>query len=127
MDLKDVYRWTTEYTLFINLNKIEWVVLNPEELQKFYYDNYLDHKSWNFVTDDFINHKPIGMHYLSFSQESPDKRYLLGLCKNKIGKKTINLVTLLLSFNLLAIFFIGSFIIPVNIFITRANKTGSIP
>ena len=42
MELKHIYKWTRDYTLGVNLNKIEWIVLNPEELQKFYYDNYLD-------------------------------------------------------------------------------------
>lgn len=89
MELKDIYKWTRDYTWGINLNKIQWMVLNPEELQQFYYDNYLDRDLWNFATDDLINHKPVGMHYLSFSQEGPDKKYLLGICDNKIGKKTI--------------------------------------
>ena len=89
MELKHTYKWTRDYTLGVNLNKIEWIVLNPEELQKFYYDNYLDFDLWNYATDDIINHKPVGMHYLSFSQEGPDKKYLLGICDNKIGKKTI--------------------------------------
>lgn len=89
MELKDIYKWIREYTLFVNLNNIEWIVLNPNELQKFYYDNYLDYDLWNFVTDDIVSHKPIGMHYLSYSQEGPDKKYLLGICDNKIGKKTI--------------------------------------
>lgn len=89
MELSDVYKWTRQYTWGINLNKIEWIVLDPDELQKFYYDNYLDFDTWNFATDDLLHRKPVGMHYLSFSQEGPDKRYLLGVCDNKIGKKTI--------------------------------------
>ncbi len=89
MELSDIYRWTREYTWGINLKNIEWIVLNSEELHKFYDDNYLDFDAWNYATDDILNHKPVGMHYLSFSQEGPDKKYLLGICNNKIGKKTI--------------------------------------
>ena len=89
MELRDIYRWTREYTWGINLKNIEWIVLNSEELHKFYDDNYLDYDAWNYATDDILNHKPVGMHYLSFSQEGPDIKYLLGICNNKIGKKTI--------------------------------------
>ena len=40
MELRDIYRWTREYTWGINLKNIEWIVLNSEELHKFYDDNY---------------------------------------------------------------------------------------
>ena len=89
MELNDIYRFTREYTWGIDLSKIEWVVMDTYHLMDFFDKNYLDYKTWNYATDDLLDQKPVGMHYLSFRKESPDMRYLLGICPNMIGKNTI--------------------------------------
>lgn len=89
MELKDIYRWTREYTWGIDASKIEWVVMDTYHLMEFFDKNYLDVDCWNYATDDLLDHHPVGMHYLTFRRESPDMRYLIGMCDNKIGRKTI--------------------------------------
>ena len=69
MELKDVYRWTREYTWGIDLSKIDWVVMDTYQLMDFFDNNYLDYNSWNYATDDLLDHHPVGMHYLSFRKE----------------------------------------------------------
>ena len=89
MDKNVINRWINEYTCDINLNNIEWVVMNCYDLQEFYNNNYFDYSVYSCVSDEPIENKPLGMHYLPFSKESVDMKYLLGLCKNSIEKKTI--------------------------------------
>lgn len=89
MELKDIYKWIREYTWGIKIENIEWIVLGTDELQKFFDDNYLDYDSWNYATDDIVEHKPVGMHYLPFSRQSVNMKHLLGICDNSTGKKTI--------------------------------------
>lgn len=89
MELKDVYRWIREYTWGINISDIEWLVLDNKEMRSFFDKNYLDLKTWNYATDDLLDKKPVGLCYLSFNRECVNMRHLIGVCKNKINKKTI--------------------------------------
>lgn len=89
MEQNDIYKWIREYTLGIDISNIEWLLLDNSEMSNFFHDNYLDSETWNYATDDLIDHKPVGLHYLSFNRDCVNMKHLIGVCKNMIGKKTI--------------------------------------
>ena len=89
MELNEVHKWINNYISGLNIDSIDWVILDNLELQKFYDENYLDKTNWKYVTDDLLFKKPIGMHYLSFDTDTPNIKFFLGICNNIIGKKTI--------------------------------------
>ena len=89
MEQNDIYKWIREYTLGIDISNIEWMLLDNNETRQFFEDNYLDSETWNYATDDLIDHKPVGLHYLSFNRDCVNMKHLIGVCKNMIGKKTI--------------------------------------
>ena len=69
MELKDIYKWIREYTWGIDISNIEWLLLDNSEMLNFFHDNYLDFNTWNYATDDLLDHKPVGLHYLSFNRD----------------------------------------------------------
>ena len=89
MELKDIYKWIREYTWGIDISNIEWLLLDNSEMLNFFHDNYLDFNTWNYATDDLLDHKPGGLHYLSFDRDCVNMKHLIGVCKNMINKKTI--------------------------------------
>ena len=89
MEKKDVYRWIRDYTHCLNLNNIEWLVLSEKELHEFFYKNYLDDKTWTFVTDNCFIRQPLGMPFMRYDFGNLNNKYFIGVCQNIIGKKTI--------------------------------------
>ncbi|MBR3661048.1 MAG: hypothetical protein IKN63_03990 [Bacilli bacterium] len=92
MDKKIILKWENEYIHGVNLENIEWIKLNNIDLRKFYEENYLDRKLWQYVSiKSGIFNCPFGLYYLTIDAPSSliDYNYLLGIVDNKIGKKTI--------------------------------------
>ena len=88
-------RWKSEYIDGVDLDDIEYLNLTADELNKFFDENYIDETIWGYVSDQKLTTKPIGLVYLDyqlFNLKNPfekEKKYLIGVVKNKKGKKTI--------------------------------------
>ena len=88
-------RWKKDYIDGINIQQIEYLILNEEALKHFIVDNYFDDESCSFVSRQLDHYRPIGLKYLMFNNEvkndpyTQNKRYLLGVCVNNKGTKTI--------------------------------------
>lgn len=89
MDENKINRWIDEYTSEVDLSQIEWLVMDTYGLLEFYDKNYVDKELDEAVSEDIMHFHALGMHYVPMRKESPDIRYLVGICKNKIGKKTL--------------------------------------
>ena len=89
MDENKINRWIDEYTTDIDLSQMEWLVMDTYSLLEFYDKNYVDEELDEAVSEDITHFNALGMHYVPMRKESPDIRYLVGICKNKIGKKTL--------------------------------------
>lgn len=95
-------KWINEYIENINLDRIEWIKLNIDELNDFFYENYFDKNICQYVCDDSDSSYPIllGMHYLNLHDSISNKiykySYLLGIADNNINKKTIVAATIYL-------------------------------
>lgn len=82
-------KWQSEYIDYVDISDIEWIKLNPEELQTFFDENYFDKELYKWVAtygNSFIT--PFGLHYLNFDPLG-GMTTLLGVVDNNIGKKTI--------------------------------------
>lgn len=84
-------KWFKGYVEGVNLENIEWVKLNYDQLMKFYYKYYFDDDYEEFVMsrgedDSFL---PFGMTYLPINPGTSRDEYILGLCDNQSGTKTI--------------------------------------
>jgi len=92
---KTFKRWIREYIDDVDINNIEYVTFTEEELESFILENYMDTMNYRLVSRQNDPYRPIGLVYLSFNEiktNNPyekEKRYLIGICKNKKGKKTI--------------------------------------
>lgn len=88
-------KWKKQYIDNVDLSNIEYLDLSPEELRQFLYENYLDQSSWTYVSSEKFAARPIGLVYLDydfFDLKNPyekNKRFLIGVVKNNINKKTI--------------------------------------
>lgn len=84
-------KWCKDYIEGLDLTKIEWKHFNCYELMKFYYKNYFDEDYQTFVMerDEDNNFVPFGMKYLTINPNSTREQYILGLCENSNGTKTI--------------------------------------
>ena len=89
MDENKINRWIDEYTNDVDLSQMEWLVMDTYSLMEFYDKNYVDEELDEAVSEDITHFNALGMHYVPMRKESPDIRYLVGICKNKIGKKTL--------------------------------------
>ena len=88
MDEEKKERWKQQYNT-VDLNSLEWVVMDTYALLAFYDKNYVDEELDEAVSEDIMLYHALGMHYVPMRKESPDLRYLVGTCKNIIGKKTM--------------------------------------
>ena len=93
---KSVFRrWVKEYIQDLDLSKIEYITLTEEELKEFFIDNYFDEETQAFVSREGDKYRPIGLTFIAFdnlvtnSSYEKSKKYLLGVCKNNKGTKTI--------------------------------------
>lgn len=84
-------KWCKEYVRGVDLSKIEWKSFNYDELMRFYYRNYFDDDYQSFVMerDEYNNFLPFGMKYLTINPTNTREQYILGLCENNGGTKTI--------------------------------------
>jgi len=99
--MENIHKWINNYIKNINLDEIEWIMLNATELDAFLEDNYLDKEEWEYVHDENANSlypTLLGMNYLNINSPINDKEYsfLLGIVNNNIGKKTIVAATIYL-------------------------------
>lgn len=99
--MKNINKWINNYIKDVNLDNIEWVVLNSNEMNNFFKNNYFDMSVWEYVYDEnsnFLYPTPLGMHYLNYDNPSNNKEYsfLLGIVDNNIEKKTIVAATMYL-------------------------------
>lgn len=101
--MENTNKWIKEYIKNIDLKKIKWIKLNPEELNMFFNENYWDKDVCEYVCNkDDVNIYPtlLGMHFLNLNDSINDKTYrysfLLGIVDNNIGKKTIVCATIYL-------------------------------
>ena len=99
--MEKIKKWINEYIENINLEKIKWIKLNSDELNDFFYENYLDKNVWEFVCSKNINSlypTILGMNYLNLNDPINNKAssFLLGIIDNNIGKKTIVCATIYL-------------------------------
>ncbi len=104
--MENIHKWINNYIKNINLDEIEWIMLNAAELDAFLEDNYLDKEEWEYVHDENANSlypTLLGMHYLNINSPINDKEYsfLLGIVDNNIGKKTIVAATIYLDEHLI--------------------------
>ena len=88
MDEKKIERWKQQYNT-VDLMSLEWFVTDTYGLLEFYDKNYVDYELDEAVSEDVMHYHALGMHYVPMRKESPDLRYLVGTCKNSIGKKTM--------------------------------------
>lgn len=90
-DSEKYNKWCKDYIKGVDLSHIEWKRFNYDELIKFYYRNYFDEDYQSFVMerDDYSNFLPFGMKYLPIKPTNTRDQYILGLCKNNGGTKTI--------------------------------------
>lgn len=88
MDEEKIERWKQQYNT-VDLNSLEWVVMDTYALLNFYDTNYVDEELDEAVSEDIMHYHALGMHYVPMRKESPDIRYLIGMCNNSIGKKTM--------------------------------------
>lgn len=94
-----IKKWEYEYIENLDINNIEWLNLNYKELYEFLLDNYYDHDVQEFANinyDRFFDYNPIGLRYIDFgiiryrsSMENINNNFLLGVCLNNKGTKTI--------------------------------------
>ncbi len=88
-------RWKKEYIEGINLENIEYLTLTEKELELFVRENYFDQTTNKLISRQLDSYRPIGLTYLSFDSivsSSPyevEKTYLIGVCTNQKGTKTI--------------------------------------
>ena len=87
MDYEKIERWKQQYNT-VDLSTLEWFVTDTYGLLEFYDKNYVDEELDEAVSEDIMHYHALGMHYVPMRKESPDLRYLVGVCKNSIGKKT---------------------------------------
>lgn len=88
MDKNIIEKWKQQYNN-VNLNTLQWVVMNTYDLLEFYDKNYVDEELDETVSEDIVHYNALGMYYLPMRKESIDMRYLIGMCDNSIGKKTL--------------------------------------
>ena len=95
MEEKLFQRWKYDYIEDLDIDKIEYISLSIDELDKFFMDNYLDKETWKFVSEKDCHYRPIGLIYLNYDNyrnvntHDKEKRYLLGITTNNKGTKTI--------------------------------------
>lgn len=84
-------KWCKGYIKGVDLSKIEWKRFSYDELMKFYYCNYFDDDYQSFVIerDEYNSFLPFGMKYLTINPTNAREQYILGLCDNNVGTKTI--------------------------------------
>lgn len=90
MGIKD--RWISDCIDGVDLLNIEWVRFDENELKNFYRENYLDGDTLRYVANEpnvVYFYSPLGLRYLSFNYNNTNYKFLLGIVKNKVGKKTI--------------------------------------
>ncbi len=88
MDCEKIERWKQQYNC-VDFSTLEWFVTDTYGLLEFYDKNYVDEELDEAVSEDVMHYHALGMHYVPMRKESPDLRYLVGTCKNIIGKKTM--------------------------------------
>ena len=85
-------KWKHEYIDDLNLDNIEYLDLSQDELYMFLDDNYIDKATNSYASNQKLTNTPIGLvflnHYLR-SDNSIEKRYLIGVANNNKGTKTI--------------------------------------
>ncbi len=95
MDDETYKRWLKEYISDLDINNIEYLSLTEDELNFFIMNNYLDYITLRLVSRKGDPYRPIGLTYLAFdniktnNSYEKSKRYLIGVCTNKKGTKTI--------------------------------------
>ena len=88
-------RWKNDFIDDINVEDIEYITVDERQLQAFIMENYLDKQTWRLVSRQLDPYRPIGLTYLTFDNivtNNPyekEKKYILGVCTNKKGTKTI--------------------------------------
>lgn len=86
--LKNLRENINNYIVNPDFNKIEWRVLNANEMEDFFYNNY-------YMNEEFVSwfdlgeNAPLGMCYLFFPPYDDGFKFFIGSIKNNINKETI--------------------------------------
>jgi len=77
-----------KYIVDLDFNEIKWSVLNVQEMEQFFYNNYYNDErfvSWKHLGEE----SSLGMCYLYFPPYEGDFKFFVGSIKNNIDKETI--------------------------------------